>query len=431
MEQGPRPRGLVRIVHDRIDAAQRLLGRAVRGVRDGLRRPGPLPGDVGRRRHRHLDDGVDRLPRRAIQEVRVAVLAERGDAAHRPAVDRALEQDRPVAEIEVPQVVVNRLEVPRELAGLQVQGDDGVGEEVQPGPFGAVEVGRGVRDVEVDHAQLGIDGRLRPDASAPASARAPRILRELPPGVRGPLGNRCKRPLDGPGRGIERDQQAAADEVGAARRRHEDRAVVIQRRRGQAVSERPRVVDAARIPVGVLQRQRVGDHGDRALPAERLRQPARRRVHGVEQRPDRGIDAAPAVRRPPAAGSARIGVPRREQGGQLGLDGPQPAARPGIHGEQPGAVVEVQHAVDDQRRLLTDRVGVDVQRPGRHETVHVGRVDLVERREAGVLEVEVVQRPADVARFLRGGGQRLLRQGINARITIRRKRDARRDGRHS
>ena len=60
----------------------------------------------------------------------------------------------------------------------------------------------------------------------------------------------------------------------------------------------------------------------------------------------------------------------------------------------------VHHAVDDDgRRLIADAVDDAVlKQPARRERLDVAGVDLIERREAGAREVEVVQRPVDVLR---------------------------------
>ena len=51
---------------------------------------------------------------------------------------------------------------------------------------------------------------------------------------------------------------------------------------------------------------------------------------------------------------------------------------------------------DDRRRLVADAVDDAVlEEPARHERLHVGPVDLSQRRIAGAGEIEVVQRPVD------------------------------------
>ena len=64
--------------------------------------------------------------------------------------------------VEVPQVVVNRLEVPEALAGPDVEREDAVGEQVLAVPVGAPEV-RGRRSGrDVDDAASLVDGHLTP-----------------------------------------------------------------------------------------------------------------------------------------------------------------------------------------------------------------------------------------------------------------------------
>ena len=85
--------------------------------------------------------GIDRLAGVAMPRVQVAVLAAGCDALDRPAAHVHVEEDRTSDQIEVPHLVVNGLVVPGQLAGLQMQRDDRVREQVLTLPRGAVVVG--------------------------------------------------------------------------------------------------------------------------------------------------------------------------------------------------------------------------------------------------------------------------------------------------
>src|SRR5829696_4660787 len=57
------------------------------------------------------------------------------------------------------------LKMPLVLATLEIEGNDRLGEEVVTGAHGAIKVRAGVADLDVEHAQLRIDGRRLPHRS--------------------------------------------------------------------------------------------------------------------------------------------------------------------------------------------------------------------------------------------------------------------------
>ena len=97
--------------------------------REGLRRPGLLARDV-RLRHGALLDREERLARLAVENEDVSLLVPHRDRRHRLAVAAQARSGRLHRHVVVPDVVVDGLEVPDQLAGRGAQGDDAVGEEV-------------------------------------------------------------------------------------------------------------------------------------------------------------------------------------------------------------------------------------------------------------------------------------------------------------
>ena len=93
-------------------------------------------------RHGTLLDAEDRLAGGAIEDEHVAGLADRRERGHAPAVLHDVDEHRRRRHVEVPQVVVHGLEVPAVLAGLGVDGDDRVAEQIVAGPVAAPVVRR-------------------------------------------------------------------------------------------------------------------------------------------------------------------------------------------------------------------------------------------------------------------------------------------------
>ena len=69
----------------------------------------------------------------AIEDVEPALLGRLRDGLDLSAVDRDVGEDRRARNVPVPDVVVDELVVPVALAGLQVQRDEAVGEQLSPG----------------------------------------------------------------------------------------------------------------------------------------------------------------------------------------------------------------------------------------------------------------------------------------------------------
>ena len=378
-----------------------------------------LAGDVAGG-HRPLLDAVDGLARLAVQDEHPARLADLREGGNALAVPLDLEQAGRRRQVVVPQLVVDVLEVPRQLAGRDVEGDGRVREEVVAGAVAAVEVRAGAADGHVDEAPLLVDGEgerphVVPDAVAPALV-APGLAaevglggqgRELPPQVAG-------RRVEGPRIGLGRLSPAPGlVQVG--------RDVVLSGAEGARAQDQGVLVDHRDPGVGDAQRRL-------APVAEREVALARVRVQGDDLRQAGEVDAGLV-----GVGGRPVGdaAERRQPLGQLVP--PDLLAGLGPQGHDPVPRREVHDAVDHDRRHLLEELGrarpldepvlgMEPVRPDLLERADVRGVDLVEGRVARPREVPVVGRPV-------GGGAppRLLRQD-----RCRRRQDgSQRPGRHA
>ena len=402
-------------VHER--GAERGHRNAPRIVGNRLRRVDHLARHVGLGGHRRLHHRVDGHPGLAVPEVEQAVLAGGADAPDGLAVAGHVEEHRPRDVVPVPEVVVDGLVVPAQRPRLEVEGDGGVGEQVGPGAGRAVVVGRRVAGVEVDEAELEVDGGLGPHPAAGHLAVAPGLACDVPPVVLGALGNGVEHPPDGAGLGVGGDDEAAGDVVLRVRRAQVERPVVVGGGARDAVADVVRI-QVRRIGVRVLGLQRQGDDREHPAVAVRLDELAGAGVDRHQVGPGVGVDLPLGPGRP-----ARPGLP-----GRVELERPHRLAGRRADGHHVGAGVEVHQAVDDERRHLTD---VD---PGRHrdrpqlrQLPDVPGVDLVEGRVAAVREVEVVAGPVGLtARGDVGRGGPARRRALR-RDPARARRD---DGKH-
>ena len=126
---------------------------------------------VGVTQHRdwYLDFGPvpDRLaghPVERIDEPLLTDLHERLDVAP---IDRDIQQVGVRGEVVIPQSMVDRLEVPDPLAGLDIDRDDRLREEVVPEPIGPVEVVGGGPGRQVHVPQLVVSRQKTPDVRVP------------------------------------------------------------------------------------------------------------------------------------------------------------------------------------------------------------------------------------------------------------------------
>ena len=401
-------------VDEVVDADALLVERRwLRRERLGGR--GHLAGHV-RLRHRPLLDGPHRLAGGAVEHVEERLLARLRDGLDVAPVDGDVDEDGGVGEVEVPHVVVNRLEVPRALAGLKVDGHDAVREQVVAGPVPPVEVAGGRLHRQVDVAQLGVDGHLTPH---PGIARVaprvgqPRVVAELVG-----AGNRVEDPLpfagpgvvapDVPGRLLLRGRRDPG-EVGGA---DDDDAVGDDRGGVQA--------DLAGHGVELLVEALL--QVDQAVLAEVRGPPAGPGVQRDEPVAGSDVEDHPVAPVVPVRQAAPREPPRRRRAPRALVEPvhPQQLAGGRVEGHRGPARARrrVEHAADHERGRLEDVLGARAEVPGAEaprqlEVAEVPGVDPVQRGVAGVAEVSAVGGPFAAGRPVlgRGGGGGDARQG--------------------
>ena len=90
--------------------------------------------------------GEHRLSRLPLEQEQETGLGDLRDRIHVLAAATNPNQVRRSREVVVPEIVMDRLEVPRSASGLRIESDDGVREEVLPESVAAVVVGSGGAD---------------------------------------------------------------------------------------------------------------------------------------------------------------------------------------------------------------------------------------------------------------------------------------------
>ncbi len=251
-----------------------------------LRRPRLLAWDVALRNHALLD-AEHRLAGDAVEDEDEPHLGELHDGGNGPPAARDVHQDRLRRQVVVPDVVVDQLPMPAQVAGRRVECDQRVGVEVGPGPIAAVEVVRRGTERQEHQASRLVDAHRRPDVDAGAPL----------PGILGP---RVVAWLSRPRHGVEQPPLLSRPHIKRAHvsgratrhalRRHgadDDQVAVNRRRRGHAVLLALARVDA---------RAQIED----SACTERPTQPPRRRVNRHEStvtrpREDRGLGAVGAL----------------------------------------------------------------------------------------------------------------------------------------
>src|ERR1700734_621069 len=88
-----------------------------------------LPGNIALG-NRPLLNAVDRLAGDAIEDEHQAILVDRSHRRNRLAIMFYIEQYRWRLQVKIPNVVMNHLEVPQQLAGVRAHGDQAIGKEV-------------------------------------------------------------------------------------------------------------------------------------------------------------------------------------------------------------------------------------------------------------------------------------------------------------
>ena len=366
----------------------------------------------GRLRHRLLVNRPDRLPGHAIEHVEPSKLARQGHRLDSLAVHIGVQQQRRRRIVEVPDRMVHQLEVPLALAGLQIDADQGVAEQIVAGPMAAVEVRRRIFDGQVYEARFFVDGDLRPNARVAVDRPRfvfPRVVAELA-GLR----NRVERPQELAGLHVERAHEplrvvVRGDRCALAHRRADDHDVLHDGGRrvhadlaGFQIDLLALAFDGAELQIEDAALAE-GRHERAVFRAQLDELIARRDVnHAI-------VALAVGPERHAASGQ----LPRRD-GGALALAQavrPHHLARPSVERDDrsPRAAGRVENAFDRERRAFELVLGpraqvVGLEPPRDLELVEVARVDLVERRVARAVHVGRVVRPVAVLRRGLTGG---------------------------
>ena len=144
--------------------------------RERLRRPRGFAGHVAAR-NRTFFDWPHRLARDAIEHERKPLFGQLHDRVDPLAVNRDRHKIRSRRRIVVPQTVMHDLVVPLALAGIRIEADDRLGEQVLPGSPAAVVIVARRADRHVEQAARFIEAHRRPHVG---------VAGELPgPGVPG------------------------------------------------------------------------------------------------------------------------------------------------------------------------------------------------------------------------------------------------------
>jgi hypothetical protein len=138
-----------------------------------------------------------RLASQAIEHEGKPGLRHLRDRGNFLAANGDVDEHRWRRQIVIPDVVMERLEVPNTLACIRIETHETVGEEVIPVAVAAVEIAGWRLDGQIDVTVLRVRSEWRPHARVAAVLRAP-----VEPGVVAELtrlGNGVERPLERPG----------------------------------------------------------------------------------------------------------------------------------------------------------------------------------------------------------------------------------------
>src|SRR5215472_364358 len=187
---GSRPPGLV--------GGKSLRSERRRLYRERLCRRSDFAGNVGLRDGTLLDreDGLARVAAEDVEESGLVALNDDGDVF---AVNVQCGEQRRGGTVKVPQIVMNELKAPDELAGFATQGDHGVGPLVVARAKAAVVVGTGTPGRDKEQVARGIHGHDGPGVAAATAPGAVLAFRCRSGGIRG---KRIPAPAESAGAGI-------------------------------------------------------------------------------------------------------------------------------------------------------------------------------------------------------------------------------------
>ena len=150
-------------------------GLVTKGCVGAYHSPGTSPFSTGRSSIGHTGS-----PGHAIEDVDPALLGRLRDRLDRLAVHGDVRKDRRAGNVEVPDAVMDELVVPLALAGLEIQRDQALAEQVIARPMTAVVVAGRQLDGQIDQPELFVDRHLRPHAGVAGvrrTTRSPRCRR--------------------------------------------------------------------------------------------------------------------------------------------------------------------------------------------------------------------------------------------------------------
>src|SRR5215469_4121570 len=152
--------------------------------RERLCRRSDFAGNVGLRDGTLLDreDGLARVAAEDVEESGLVALNDDGDVF---AVNVQGGEQRRGGTVKVPQIVMNELKAPDELAGFATQGDHGVGPLVVARAKAAVVVGTGTPGRDKEQVARGIHGHDGPGVAAATAPGAVLAFRCRSGGIRG------------------------------------------------------------------------------------------------------------------------------------------------------------------------------------------------------------------------------------------------------
>src|SRR6185437_3111905 len=123
--------------------------------------------------NRALFDAEDGLAGVAIEDEHQAGFADGYERGNFLAVFIDFDKSRSGRQIVVPEVVVDGLEIPLQLSGVGVDGDDGIAEEIIAGTIATIVIGRRAAHGHEESIGLWIDSHIpAPDVSARAVFQA-------------------------------------------------------------------------------------------------------------------------------------------------------------------------------------------------------------------------------------------------------------------
>ena len=256
-------------------------------------------------------------------------------------------------------------------------------------PSALPAVAERIADGDVEQPQLGIDGRRFPDATAIALAADPCWTGNLPSLIFFVLRHRVEVPEDLAGLRIDGEDVTTRNVALASSASDVEHALVHLWSGGEPVPH----ADGS-LGVRVSRLEHIEDDAGLAVLAETGKRFAGLGVERKQEGAARHVDDAVGIADAAVAEDVAFSPPASEEIGDV--IGPQQVAIDRIHRVDASAGVGHIHDLvhDDGCGLIADPVDDTVlEEPSWRERLHVGRIDLIQRRESTAGEIEIVERP--------------------------------------